>query len=371
VGESHTLRSLLIFLSVFAVYWLTQGAGQHSELAIQAYCMLHGQMCIDGVATAAESVVWVGKHYLINPPLGAVLLMPWVALTGSANQTPIAIAIAAAGAALVSRLGRTVSDSLTLAALWAFGTVAWYGATNGDSWHFSLLLSTIPTLIALDAAEGGYGAMAGVFGGLAALARFDMAAVLPVYGAKLRRNWLKFALCVLPAALLYVLWSEARFGLPIDQAERLWWAVDTWAPQHGTALLSLRNIPFNLETWLLAGPTVRFSFPYFVPSAYGQSILLTTPAFLLALRARKGSGFLWAGLAAALVGPALFYANGWIQYGCRFWIQGYPFLFALMARQPLNDRLARVLIVLSVVFCGLGMWAIHHGGFVTNLSLYA
>lgn len=343
------------------MYLLTLGkATGHVEVTLQAYCLLHGQVAIDGMARAHEAVEFEGRHYLLNPPLGGAVMLPFVAIFGTrTNQTAVAALVGAASAALVP------GESLWLVILWAFGTNIWYEATTGDSWGFALILSTIPMLLAIRHVERDEPGEAGIWNGLACLARFDLAATVPVFLSQMRRknaHWFFWGLW--PALVVYFVWSRARFGTSFDQAERMWWEIDSWGKARGAPMSGVSNLPLNLFTALFSAPLYIDHFPWFRPIRWGQSLLLTTPALFLALRAPwdRKSRFLWCGAAAALAGPLLFYNSGWVQFGCRFWIQAYPFFFGLIARQPLDDKLSRVLIILSVLFCGLGLWAIRHGG---------
>jgi hypothetical protein len=109
-------------------------------------------------------------------------------------------------------------------------------------------------------------------------------------------------------------------------------------------------------------------FPFFHPTIGGQSILLTSPAFILALRPsfRRLTPVL-IGL-AALIGMTpvmLFFGSGASQFGARHFVQIYPFLLVLLAMGVPRrvDQLTRILIGASILFVGYGIWHIRVFGF--------
>jgi hypothetical protein len=67
------------------------------------------------------------------------------------------------------------------------------------------------------------------------------------------------------------------------------------------------------------------------------------------------------------MGPALlWYANGFVQFGLRFYVQVFPFLIVLMAlgAQELGlDQMGKILIVASVILVAYGVWHIRTLGF--------
>lgn len=166
-------------------------------------------------------------------------------------------------------------------------------------------------------------------------------------------------------------YNVARFGSPFDSGYA---ASILYSPQlilaRAQGLFSLAHVAPNLEVLVGGGVGLSAAWPYVVPSSWGQSILLTTPAVLLALRA----GFrdrltvtLW--LAAAVVVAALlcYYGGaGFETYGYRYLLDAMPFLLALVALGARRrfDRLAKALIVASVVFCAYGVvWGAYNGHF--------
>ena len=109
------------------------------------------------------------------------------------------------------------------------------------------------------------------------------------------------------------------------------------------------------------------TFPYLHPVFSGQALTLTSPAFVLALRASfKRLEVVAMALAAALISiPSLVcYANGFAQFGTRHYIPAFPFLLVMMAigMPRRTDQLTRILICVSIFLVGFGVWHIHVWG---------
>jgi hypothetical protein len=361
-------RDWLIGALIGALYRLCRTPPTpHNEHAIQAWAWLHGHLWIDG-AMIWERVLWRGHWYQLHPPLNAVAMIPSVALWGSrADQTTVSVVLGGIAAGLVQWIWRNG----WLTAFWAFGTVVFYEATLGASWGFCLVLSTIPTLLVLRLALGGtvrlksstISLLCGLFAGLAALARYDLAMAWPIYWALLpsyrglaRRRW--FIVGPALAVAAYVLYAQARFGTWTDIAIWEWWRGDAfrlgidpaWGP------FNLHYLPGNLYTAIFLGPGFQPVWPYLRPTILGQSIVLTSPAFLIAFNAAWDweTAWLWLAVAATMSGCMLVWSNGQAQFGARYWIQAYPFLLALCAKGWRGSALDRALVIMSIGFVTVG-----------------
>lgn len=341
----RSLRNSLVLICAFLVYAIAAAGGQpNSELTYQAIAMWRGHLYVDWAAAGInEKILWGGHWYILHPPLAAFVMA--LAMPMGLSQITVLTFLAALSAMLVYRL----TASMWLTAFYAFGTVVCYEATVGAPWGFVLILSTIPTLMALLADDP---TQAGIWAGIAFLARYDLVLAWPLYLLRWR-SWKPLIGCI--AALgVYVWYNQIRFGTWTDIAMFEWHRVDPQGIALKGGMFGLKYLPMNLYTALFMAP--KYDPTYVMcPSMAGQAIVLTSPAFLLALRARltRATAALWATI-ILVMGPAmLVYANGHEQFGARYWIQVYPFLLALMAREKL-DQLGYVLIAASIVLCTVG-----------------
>jgi hypothetical protein len=155
------------------------------------------------------------------------------------------------------------------------------------------------------------------------------------------------------AALVYVGLNEARYHTIFDIGLNL-------IPNTGDGpRWGFQFAPFNLKTMLWLMPRFDATFPYFHPIFLGQGLLITSPAFLLALRGRRWEMAICALLVAT---PMLFvWANGFAQFGCRHFLPMFPFLLVMMAERPLG-WFGKALIAVSIFIVGVSMWQIHEVG---------
>ncbi|HVB79844.1 MAG TPA: hypothetical protein VNE82_07835 [Candidatus Binataceae bacterium] len=350
----------------------------YTEPVRQAYAFLHGRTWVDA-PSYMEHVVWHGRSYLLHPPLAALITLPAVAIWGLAtNQTAISVVVGAVSLGLVWRLlgkiGLDLAARIWLTLFFGVGTTFWYEATLGSSWDF-VVLATIPFTL---------GALAEVFGearpwvvgllaALAALARNDMIFAWPFYAGLL---WLRGRrprdlLSMLPwmaaALAVFVAFNEARFGTPYDIGMWLWYGQDKYRFARPGGPLALSHFPFNLYTVLFMAPRYSDKFPYIRPDFLGQALMLTSPAFVLALRPSflRPTTILVALAAALCAGPGmLWYANGFAQLGARYYVEVYPFLLTLIALGAPRklDQLTKILIVVSIVFVVFFTWQVRWYG---------
>jgi hypothetical protein len=350
----------------------------YNEPVRLAWALLHGHTWVDA-PSYMEHVVVAGRSYILHPPLAAVLMLPAVAIWGeAANETAVAVVLGAISIALwwrlMGRLGLGMSAKVWLVLFFGVGTTLWYEATLGNSWDFVLLASVPFTLAALGEVFGvARPWVVGVLAALAALARYDLVMAWPIYGLMLaaRGRPLRELTWMLPgfagAAIVYVVSNEVRFGAPNDVALWIWYAQDQYRFSRPGGPFALRDLPFNLYTLLFMAPGYSDKFPWIHPEFMGQALILTSPAFVLALRPSFLKSIPALILAAAVLssGPSLLvYASGFAQLGPRYYVQVYPFLLTLIALGAPRklDQLTKILIVMSIILVVFFTWQVRWYG---------
>ena len=345
-----------------------------NEPVRQSYAYLHGHLWVEDVPDYMEHITWNGHRYLVHPPLAAILLMPAVLIWGMAtNQTAVSVGLGALEVALAWRLLGLLDVKNTpriwLTFFYGAGTTLWYEATIGNSWNFVLVVSVLATLVCLNELFGQARPwLLGFLTGAAALARNDLALAMPVYALLLlcRGRRLADLRWLIPgwalAAAIYVGLNEARYGTVYDSTLWIYYLTDpVHLRDHGP--FSIHYLPANLYTLFFLAPSLNDRFPFIHPTLMGQSLPLTSPAFVLALRPsfRRPIPVLLA-LATAVVSiPSLMvYASGYAQFGTRYYLQVYPFLLVMMAlgMKGRIDQLSKILIVASIFLVGFGFWQI-------------
>ena len=365
--RDELLSQFAVFVVFLAFYAITAGSDSSPFNAHvrQAFALIHGHTYIDAPNFIEHAQV--GRYsYQLHPILPALLLVPFTVIWGmDTNQTIFSIILGALDVALAWRLlGRlrlTVNARTWLTVFFGAGTIVWYETVHGTSWGVSMVVAIAMTLLALDETFASTRPeIVGIFAALAALARYDLAFVWPIYlallyvrGRKIRELTWFIPGCVAVAAV-YISFNEIRYQSLFDRG------VFIFAPQ-GSHLFGWEHFPGNFYTLFFMSTRLDSSFPYIHPTFGGQALILTSPAFILALRPsfRKIQTALIGAAALIAMTPSLFYfTNGFAQYGTRHYLHAFPFLLLLMAFgvHRRDDQLTRILIALSVLLIAFGVW---------------
>ena len=345
-------------------------------MTIATNLLLHGQASIGYLPGATDTVTSDGQTYHVmslGPILPYLVFVPFGGL-GEASRWIVSFIFGVMAASLAWPLGGVFGLAgrarLWFAVLVAFGTLVFPLSVRGNDYFLAHAQAMAATMLALIEWQGRRRpwAVAGALA-LAALARPTVLLALLPLGAWLLwtgrsrgRALVELAVPVGLVALVTGAWNFARFGSPLETGYALATLTNPVliaARRQGT--FSWRHIGPNLATLVGAGFGVQAAFPWLVPSAWGQSILLTTPALLVGIGApwRDATVRVMA-IAAGLITLALlaYYGGaGFHTYGYRYFLDATPFLLALVAAAMRRrfGALEQTLIVLSVAFCSYGI----------------
>lgn len=368
------------------------------------------------------------------PPLPAVVLTPFVAVAGLGTDDQLVFTLLAAVDVaicwwMIGRLGVPAVVRAGTTIFFAFGTVFWYTAQNTTTWYQAHIvavgLAMLAVGLALDAdgvssagarsrRPDGRSLASGVLVGLAATSRLTVILAFPFFLLVGRNPGRDRAVSVgigaaipLAALLLYnVATTGHAFHPAYDYLYQLEARAYTGLGYHPEwAAEDPRYLPQNLGIALLTGPEIlpdrlrdtlgtmdrplcttpgatRGPFdvgcPIAVPRDIGMSVLLTSPAYLLAIPAfadrdpRRRRIAVGAGLAVLLVSLAnlMHFSQGWVQFGYRFANDTVPFALVLVALgfarlvQPDRGRRRWALPVgigLILVSIGVNAWGVIWG----------
>lgn len=376
------------------------GPTPYNHFALLAQGWLEGRLDLGGPPPHHNDfAAFGGKYYVVFPPFPAVLLVPFVALAGSAAGVRDGVVfLALSGVApAVSFLaleklralrqsdhGRV--ENIALALVFAFGSVYFFTAVQGTVWFAAHVVgAALAALYLLFALGAERPFLAGLALALGMATRTPLAFAAPLFVIEaIRVSARPDAPCVLrdprgfvrsldgPALLRRLAWfiaplvavgsgmlilNAVRFGDPLEFGYRyltiVWRArIERWG------LFSYHYFPRNLAVITASLPWVpgRAGAPFAIHQ-HGLALWFTTPLYLLALWPRQRAVVLpalWAAIIGAAL-PSLFYQNtGWQQFGQRFSNDYAVFLFAALAAG--GWRLRRVAL-------GLALWSIVVNGF--------
>ncbi len=396
-------RSILIALAVFFATLVlyrattfiverpnTPGKAYFHELA-EAY--LHGRLYLDDPSQTHDLTFYNGHWYVANPPLVALLMIPWVALRGAntLNTVVFSILFGALNTALIFMILQEasrrdwiklrVSDNLWLTLMFAFGSVHWYIAIIGKMWFMSQIVTiTFLAIAVLLAMEKAPAWLCGASLGLAMIARPNILLAFPLLlgiTAQLMRDelgklayrklagWAAWAVIPLFLTVLGLLWyNYARFGNPFDYGYMNENVADFMAgdlKNYGT--FHPHFILRNLKVMLLGLPVWKPECGKWAPQVTGMSIFLTTPALLYLVRSFRKTPLVIGAWSAVLLLVGLlanYYNTGAWQFGYKYlldFIVPVMILMGIAAGQRVS-WLMRILILIGVgmSIIGISWW---------------
>jgi hypothetical protein len=350
------------------------------HMMILANDITQGRVDLSSLTTINDIVTIDGRHYQAMSLLPTV---PYLAFVPFEVLWPFSrwivsgvIGIVAAWLALpvARRYGPGGTATYWLAALGAFGTMLFTLAIEGDFYYLAHLESVLLVFVTLiEWHDRRRPWVLGLLVGLATLARPTLLLMAVPLGIVLLaeardrvRACLGFALPLAAALAVTAAWDYVRFGSVLETGYGIAWITPPLEALRSQGLFSIVHVPTNLALFVGGGFGIQDAFPWLKPSTEGQSILLTTPALLVAVNAGfrgRLNQMLWGAAILTAIPVFLYYGGGGgTTYGYRYAMDFIPFLFALVAI-ALKERfgnLEKVLIGLSVAFVCYGyVWAIY------------
>ena len=360
-----------------------------------AYSIWQGRLWLDGAPLPEIEAGRDGHFYNVQPPLPAILALPFVPF-GAHDQIEVFVSAVFGALSIVPLFlalrALTVPRALATwcVILSSFGTTLLFTSVDGRAWFVAHSTAMFFLAAALYLAATRRSALLiGLCVGAAALARTPTGLAAPgllllarrdgASARELLRSALLLCVGAAPSALIQGGYDLLRWGSPLDvYGPQLHQAAD---PVLARGFMSLSYIPRKLYAIFIEPPVFVDNEPFFFlrPRGYGTSLLLTTPAYLWLA---PGIAKLWrdprwraVGLCAALVSiPGWIFATvGYEQYGYRYSLDLQPFLIVLVAIGAawtpagwhLPSRLFLGAVVLSVLVSAYFLVVIRLFGFAS------
>ena len=400
---------LVAFVYGGSTFVRSQASGWGPDhMMILATDLWAGHSDLSSLTTINDIVTIDGRHYQamsLLPTIPYLPLVPFQVLWPFSRWIVSGVIGITAGwlaLPLARRYGPGGSATWWLAALGAFGTLLFTLTIEGDFYYLAHLESTLLIFLALiEWHDRRRPFVIGLLIGLSALARptlilaaipfglallweakecfegdFDesepgpgegeleadeaWAGIVPVWASALVRPAVVFGLPLLGAVAVTGWWDWVRFGSVAETGYGIAWITGPLQVLRDQGLFSTTHVPTNVALFIGGGYSIRDTFPWLVPSVEGQSILLTTPALLIAVGAGwryRPNVVLWGAVIVTAIPVFLFYGGGGANtYGYRYAMDFVPFLFVLVAiaMRERFGNLERLLIALSVFFVCYG-----------------
>jgi hypothetical protein len=389
------LLPLAVFLVCSLAYVLmldsrSAGPTPNNHFVHLAQSFLAGQLSVVGNRPPGNNdwALYEGTWYVTFPPFPALVILPAVAIWGTATRDALFWAICAGLAptflfVLLRRLSergdssRSTRENLLLTGLFAFGTVYFFVAVQGTVWFAAqVVASVLIVLFLLFSLEAEHPLLAGATLGALWTTRPPTLLIAPLFLIEALRRYRKaagsaestaealgfsqrpghpllqalrwvraadalpvlrsLALFAAPAllALSIMLWlNAARFDDPFSfgyEYLQIRWKtrIEEWG------LFNYHYFSKNLAVFAASLPWFYEAAPHVKISLHGLALWFTTPnLFWLLWPARIDArmvGLYGSALLIALLD--LCYQNsGWLQFGYRFALDYMPLLFVLLA----------------------------------------
>ena len=370
-----------IALGLFAVLAILVAGGfkatPYDNFVLLADAFRHGRTWIDWPGAYIDALRYHGRYYVIEAPFPAVLLIPALAIWGTAtNQTALAALLGGVATYAAYEIARMLDvprrTSAFLAAFLLLGTDLFWCAMLGDVWFIAHVASAAMTLLAIREVLGKRrGVLVALYAVAAVESRFTMVLALPVYAALLwwgtgadaslaregsprahLRNVIAYAATIVPFVALWIGYNESRWGVPYDLGYSAWYHQDSAGEPTGSPF-RLSYIPYELSSFFVRAPDFQAAYPYVVPTLNGFALTWSSPALVLAFFARGSIRLriaMWAAVALCFVPSVVYYVNGYAQFGMRHALDFEPFLFVLIAL-ACRDGITRI----GIALCGYSM----------------
>ncbi len=386
VADRPWAQMLCVSAVTFAVYAISRRHDNpYNQYVLLTDALLHGRLHLVDPPAFLEIARFGEKAFVIDPPAPALFLAPFVAVFGTgADHVLVSCGVGALATGFVwVAAGRFWTDgrfALAMTVLFALGTNFWWLASDGGFWSFAHVSAVC--FLAVGLAEGAGKARPWLLGlcvGLAGLSRLATFLIAPLYAWFALRGDLKvnrqnierfvgFGGALGACALLYVTYNVARYGTFTDMG--YYHPQYVGEPWFDRGRFDITYIPRHLRAIFYEWPEISSRFPFLRPRYIGTALIVTTPAWLYALRARLTSRNVAALMSMGLVACVLLThgAVGFSQFGYRFAMDVFPSLLLLTA-SGMRERVTKpalVLIALSVVANLWGMLAFNHFDWATS-----
>jgi hypothetical protein len=355
----------IIFLVTFSIYSLSTGWHPHpyNNFVRLADAFLNGRLNLDGNLPTLEFARFNGRYYVVPPPMPALIIMPIVAVFGlDTNQTLLSVLIASLNASLIYLVATAITKNRRIqlwgTAMFVFGTIHWWVAVNGSVWMFSHTTSVTFLLLAIYfSLKGKNPLITGIWLGSAYWCRLPTILSLPFFLAmyynprRTESNNSSIITSLNLKAVIYFclgvgiflglnsLYNYLRFGTATDVSYYLIPGV-LEEPWYQKGIFDITYIPRHISAILFSLPVIKSEFPYIYPSMTGLAIWITTPAFIYAfvadIRTRIAIGC-WVSIFIISIANFTHGTWGFAQFGYRFAMDFYPFLFLLTIMGIGND----------------------------------
>jgi hypothetical protein len=373
------MKKLVVFFFILSVivYFVTSSGKTPFD-----YFTRLSDSFLQGKIYLTESPRWLtelipagpGKFYVVYPPMPAILSMPLRFIFRENFQQQYLAHLLGAGIVVLTMLSAWAIKHDKKLVVWSgilagFGNIIWFLSSVGSAWYLGQVAAAFFLSFALyESLTKKRPFIVGLLLGAAYLSRIHTIISFPIFLYLLKgkgwfKNYIFFGLGALPFIIFDFVYNYLRFGVIWDKAYFILPKVlnETNQPWFAKGVTNIAYIPANIQAAFWTFPKILTTAPYIEPSWYSLAIWITTPVFIFALFAPLRENlvkFLWFAVASIFLIVASHGGTGWAQFGYRFAVDFYPFLFLLVIKSVAKTGLKPIhwmLLVLSII---VNLWGV-------------
>ena len=364
----------VLWLAVLLIYLTTsKGPTPYNYFSRLGYAFSKGQIYITTPkAPELSELIPIGNDQYIVPyaPLPAFLITPLSFLTGNLIDQTLFTIILGSLIPIVTFMNiflitKSKQISLLSALFAGLGTNLWFNSVVGSSWYLGQVASCLMLSIAIWAEISKKSAvLSGVFLGLAYLGRPHVLLSIPFFvfiNAKNdKQKTIKLALGIIPSLVINAIYNWVRFGVIWDKGYTLIPGVLS-EPWYEKGIFHISYIPRHIEAVFVRLPLLQNTFPYLKPDYIGMAIWVTSPLFIILFKTDTKNRLSILSIIASLlifIPIAMHGTIGFTQFGYRFAIDFYPFLFLLVGLVIKKSGIKPSYILLLIFSIVINFWGI-------------
>jgi len=378
-----TIASLRILQNT---YWLQQN---HYILIANSFLQGRLDLPIHSQIMTGDIAVFKNKYYVYFGPVPAILLLPVVAIfTNPPSQHILGLIFVFFDFfflyKIAKKMGLKKQDSCWLSLFFIFGTIfSSLGLTNITSYQVQIIATSFLIFALYEFFYQRRWLLIGICLALAGATKptlylatiFFVIELIDLNFQIKIRNTLMLIVPILISIFLLGTYNFLRF----DNFFETGYSYQTTTPvdpqDAARGIFSLQYVPGNLYFLLFKGPEpVRANQnnyllkpPYLKADLWGMGIFFTSPLFLYIFLSKLRQKYVlisWFTVLLMLIPTLTYFGTGMWQFGYRYTVDFYPFLFIILA-SVFKDELplmAKSLIVYSIFFnfyFMLSIWGIY------------
>lgn len=383
MGNRTWLVIFTLIIGLGIIYFFTSsGNTPFNHFVLLADAFLKGNFFIEGIYPWIEKApLDENRFFIVNPPMPAILLIPFVKLWGINFPQQIIAHLVGIGVAISTFFLALKIKNDKVLAIWSallvgLGSVVWFLASVGSVWYLGQITCALFLTLAIFEVIGKKRPIVlGFLLGATYLSRIHLVLTFPVFAFLLwkerKQNLPLRGKKIMPLILFSIpilifigfdfFYNFSRYGTIFNKGYFLIPGTQN-EPWFAKGIMHPTYIIEDIKVAFLAMPKFISEFPYIRPSWGGMAIWLTTPAFIFSLWAgvkKQIVKLFWLCIAIVFTIVGLHGGTGFAQFGYRFAVDFYPFLTFLTIQGVVNQKGPRLLHWLLLIWGVLvNLWGV-------------